>query len=637
MPSGTLLSKNRSLVDLFKSWLVSSTSTVGVVAHSQGVNYSLVCCTLGWIDYLLLHAEEFSIEKNGLSYITSDEMKGIFIAVTSDRLRQEAIYDWSNRVVNFLRIKIALADKSELECVLKQIPELSSVEDDGALTNASPMAGEELTLARAWLHKNQFYRIGKPHSSVNYRYSLDSRKLASILLKNTLRGVEGTKSPLLYLNAGPLPTRLREYPMIPTSEKGQSKSCTSDSCDIYRLSAIGLKALKYEKGITDFMPSDAVMEQIENLRGDRIDGRYRTLPAPVVFTSIRQAIEFHLRFSQPLTSSFASLVAASNQAKCEIEGLPAKVFLRALHPQLRKAGVRQWTDQRNRSTNGRYLPVASNSDYFVNLRRNVFLLDLVQVYFGAVQILVGIVMARRGGELLQLIADRSLDKSKRYLVFENEKSSRNLGGLRQKEARPIPGIASEMIEEIQKFQQVLVEHGFMHSYSYLFSQIGRKQPTAVRKLSHHEYNQAIDKFCDYFELPVENGRRYYLRQHQLRRFFAILFFWSHSFGGLETLRWFLGHADASHVYRYVTEVTPGAILRGVQAEYALSHIEECNELADLLMSEFGTSEFHLLDKVELEQHIERLIAEGVVKVEPHFFKSNDGEDYKIIVVVRGSL
>lgn len=47
-------------------------------------------------------------------------------------------------------------------------------------------------------------------------------------------------------------------------------------------------------------------------------------------------------------------------------------------------------------------------------------------------------------------------------------------------------------------------------------------------------------FYDFTEVECENNKRFYMRQHQLRRFFAMAFFWGNGFGSMDTLRWFLG-------------------------------------------------------------------------------------------------
>src|SRR6185437_10835464 len=123
---------------------------------------------------------------------------------------------------------------------------------------------------------------------------------------------------------------------------------------------------------------------------------------------------------------------------------------------------------------------------------------------------------------------------------------------------------------------------------------------------------SLDYFSDYFELPGEKpGTRYYIRQHQLRRFFAMVFFWSGSFGGLDTLRYFLGHANLEHVYRYITENTPGAVLRAVKAEWASKVLligqEVSSGLGEFVQRVYRIADFRLLTEEELSEYIEVLL------------------------------
>jgi hypothetical protein len=148
------------------------------------------------------------------------------------------------------------------------------------------------------------------------------------------------------------------------------------------------------------------------------------------------------------------------------------------------------------------------------------------------------------------------------------------------------------------------------------------------------YNQNLDLFCDWAEVPLDSaGRRFYLRQHQLRRLFCMLFFWGNSFGGLETLRFFLGQTDPAHLYNYITESTPGAVLRGAAAEWATYHIQhgqpESDELSEELFETFGTRDFEVLDSDTLQSYLELLMEEGRLSIEPEFL--DGGKRYRIAV------
>ncbi len=136
----------------------------------------------------------------------------------------------------------------------------------------------------------------------------------------------------------------------------------------------------------------------------------------------------------------------------------------------------------------------------------------------------------------------------------------------------------------------------------------------------------LNLFCDYFETKTveirsDHMHRYYIRQHQLRRFFAMAFFWGSGYDGLDTLRWFLGHTDAEHLWHYITENTPGVVLRGVKAETIVhginrDKIEGIEKLRELLKKRYSVDDVlieSLSETIEAYQNDEE---DGYITVEP---------------------
>jgi hypothetical protein len=198
-------------------------------------------------------------------------------------------------------------------------------------------------------------------------------------------------------------------------------------------------------------------------------------------------------------------------------------------------------------------------------------------------------------------------------------------------------------EEIIRARAWLYLHQFYHPYN-------SKKQYAFHKVPNHSTLAALiytntlggkstnlPQFAELGIEPIVYTKREYPK-HQLRRFFAMLFFWGSSFGGLDTLRWFLAHTDVEHLYHYITETTPGSVLRGAQAHYATEQLQgydqNAEELADLLEQRFDTRKFDLMEIDELDAYIEDLIEEGSVMIEPEFFKDAEGENYRILIQVK---
>ncbi|MBF4310839.1 integrase, partial [Vibrio anguillarum] len=189
----------------------------------------------------------------------------------------------------------------------------------------------------------------------------------------------------------------------------------------------------------------------------------------------------------------------------------------------------------------------------------------------------------------------------------------------------------------------------------------------LSQVVHTTYNAHFDALCDYVETDLvqyDNGeyRRNYVRQHQLRRFFAMTFFWSKGFDGMDALRWMLGHSDMEHLYHYISESETGAVLNGAKASVIvrgvvdstselakLEGIEEVRKIiAEHLTGDSSTpitieslseaaedydDESYLtvphISQLQKEQDIEteviQLLEEGRITLEPEFFTIEDAD------------
>jgi hypothetical protein len=364
----------------------------------------------------------------------------------------------------------------------------------------------------------------------------------------------------------------------------------------------------------------------------KTSGRFRTPPKSVVFPALRSAIEFTIAHGTALVDTYLAVARAAAAAGLTIADLSATgCFESHLTPECRAMGVRRWTiepDAVARSPVG-----VRNAEWYAALRKNVGLFEALRVLFGAVQIVVGLLSARRVGALRRLLASGCLDASRTRLVFENMKSG--FGGMRDTIARPIPPIAVRCIDLLIRIHSE-PDVSEARGGDKLFAAPRMFERGFATTVSNADYNESLDYFCDWAELSLNReGHRYYIRQHQLRRFFVMLFFWGGGFGGLDTLRWFLGHGSAHHLWHYITEVVQGATIRSVSAEWVTYGLKHATKEAELLAQElklhFGTDDFSALDEEALCAHLEDLIDEGRLIIEPQFLDNEDR--YRIAVVL----
>ncbi|NQX97871.1 MAG: hypothetical protein HRT73_08340 [Flavobacteriales bacterium] len=149
----------------------------------------------------------------------------------------------------------------------------------------------------------------------------------------------------------------------------------------------------------------------------------------------------------------------------------------------------------------------------------------------------------------------------------------------------------------------------------------------------------------------------------------MIFFWSKSFDGLDTLRWMLGQTDVEHVYRYISESETGAVMRGIKASYlvdamqgkklenidklqaaiaqrygvkatniSLSTLEEAIDDYDVQDYETIPSLEYLQERETLESQILELLENDLISLEPEFFTMNkNGQaitDYNLTLQVK---
>lgn len=311
------------------------------------------------------------------------------------------------------------------------------------------------------------------------------------------------------------------------------------------------------------------------------------------------------------------------------------------------------------------------ADKYRAIRNNDSLFDLYGVLIGSCQYLTGIISARRQDELVSLKSSGNLSPNLNPFEHENIeynlifklKKSGNGGKISSNKIieRPIAASIAKIIWRLEAFNEAARSQGLVKGKTLdLFNNLDARMCT-LTKTSVKSFNAHLDSICDYFETPLvkmSNGelRRQYLRQHQLRRFFALLFFWQKRFQGLEALRWMLGHTDMSHLYHYISSNEVGDILNGVKAtvivqgvlnkDGELEKLKSIGELKATLAKKYNAGAV-IIDDLEsvidladddditaphidqlkaeanLESNLEELLKTGEISLEPNFFKVTD--------------
>lgn len=638
LSDGTSLTdpKNNSLLAGFKYYLISSTRSSTILGNdvgSTGAQQQLFHRCVNIIDYILLNQSEYQIAKFGLAEINANQLIDMLNQITQSSDTAESVYNWTQCAANYCRQLLQETPPDQIDKILELHPGMALITPDQLDEDTFPIQGEMLARARAALFINNLY------AARNSVMDINTARLSRIIFKNTLKGKHVAKPRLLALQHGDSLTEFtREYPGIGV-RSDNDRTMSGPGKQNYRMSIYGMGIL-HEIGIPAPNASDLAQLLSAPLEGRKL-GRFKTMPFRVVFSTIRAAVEFHIEYGRILTTGFCSIAKYCKANDLTFNQLSCEEFNEAAGSELLNIGVLKiGLSCKIRGVHKRKGSRKKGiTDYFEQLRSNHPLLELLAVYVGSVQIVIGAIMARRFGEMLDLHTLTCLDTSKKWLIFKNRKSTKNLYGIRNTEARPIEPIAVEMIETLINMQSQLLATGCIEQMQHLFSAPSLKGDLKLLEPDGYSYNRNIDLACDYFQTELnKNGERYYIRQHQLRRFFAMLFFHGSSFGGLDVLRWMLVHTDLNHVWNYITESMDGAILTGAKAQFLAESLhnngtEEYEDLAALLKSRYGTDNFALVDTDELEAEIEELIKSGEITIEPEFLDCYDNQRMRVIVKV----
>lgn len=311
-----------------------------------------------------------------------------------------------------------------------------------------------------------------------------------------------------------------------------------------------------------------------------------------------------------------------------------------------------------------------------------------KVLMGAIYVLTGTLNARRVDELTSLPPVGNLEPTNRnpWLEKISEEISdyklrfcaakTGIGGeisLRDYVERPTPLIIAKLIYKIENYNAIFIKKGLCSVENIaLFNGVAFNN-FKLHCLDTKQFNEAISCFCDYIETPttVVDGvvYRYYILEHELRRFFSLLFFWSSGDAKIDSLRHQLAHSDLEHLYNYITESVTGDVLNSTKATY-LAHKFRSLKSTDLeklnaaLLYQFGVDSINfktikefmglyftdsqldkdfklnldselLVQQSKLEGQIKYLLDKDIITLEPEFFKNeSNGSTFNFAIKVR---
>jgi hypothetical protein len=614
--SNLLELKNQNLLHTFQyffSYQLHPRYTGGQV-YAPEVAYINLTRALQIADWILLNGERFKICDHGLSLINENSVLDLLDTITKQP-SSESIYNYPGRLRAWIEARISEVSNQD---VSRALEEDKSVGDTVDVIRELGLTTDQIVRARVLFKRTGLY------TNVLGERVLRAAPIIAEIYGGTFNGRGIKPKHFTELDIGETRYNAEFDPVEVRGADNKAASYRTLSSYIQTFRKIGL-INEVVTGIDDSMLQGITKDRVIAGKDYGESGRYRTAPIEVVLQGIRCSIEFSLENADWIIQDIYRVIEAKFLAhedpRADFQNLAAKSFTETA---LSK-GVRSWAISK------------SDSQYHEKVRANTGLVHLYQVLVGSVQMVVGAVMARRRDEIAHLDSETCLEpatnpslpenlSTRYYLVFEGQKTGAM--GHREMLRRPIPRIAASFIWKLQVLNTRLQRLGCIKSPGRLFKSLSKVNASVTEGSRNSHYN-CMNAACDYFQLPTinDNGveKRYYIRQHQLRRFFAIAFFWGTDDPDFQTLSWMIGHTDAKLFYHYVTELVTGRILKEAKANRIQSSLTTgkqdiigLDQLVDELRKQYNVKRIHVKTYSEVFRSMEPMHRGELIHTSPDF-------------------
>ena len=187
------------------------------------------------------------------------------------------------------------------------------------------------------------------------------------------------------------------------------------------------------------------------------------------------------------------------------------------------------------------------------------------------------------------------------------------------ELKPIPEFVYSAIEDFAFYvDEIETYFGLAINEEYLFPKFLTPSSKDEEPISYDVFIKWLDIFSDWIEVPVTGeAKRWYLRPHQLRRTFAVLFFNSFNKRLVESLSWMMGHDDLDTTLGYAQsdndqewQLEAKLFLQQMATsndQYLVEMSEELALFVENIRKKESSVEIKLISE-EFEQHIQSFLS-----------------------------
>ncbi|MEB0123965.1 hypothetical protein QN391_25265 [Pseudomonas sp. CCI1.2] len=308
-------------------------------------------------------------------------------------------------------------------------------------------------------------------------------------------------------------------------------------------------------------------------------GHTPKIPLEIGINTLKNSIKWVMVYGEPIIDAIVYFVERS--AMIVAEDTPVshkhkdkdKVFIKAInefkttpYPSLPPEAL------------GKILNIAKfnpKTHLYCNEKDGVSFFHVMQCLIGACAITIAIMKPIRDTELAGLLRsclDPEPTDGGAFLTHENNKSGSM--GLNDKIRRPIPFVSAHAIQLLQRLGTRLVKfygdtspHASELFYFPSTRALGKPSGNRMR----HRIDKCIKAFCDQINMPIDKyGRRWYVRIHELRKFFILSMHQHEQYYTDEALRYQAGHTNRDHLDDYLS----GDIPRDEICHYEAECIDE---------------------------------------------------------------
>lgn len=561
------------------------------------------------VDHLLLKANDLSLGKLGFSGLSSGNITDILLSASESSNSMMSLYGWTDRLSKYLKAEAKKLKSAEINAIYAKHPLLEAIpipQDEWRIK----LTTKQLRAARAVLMKKNLYKRDRQR---RFEFEYDSQAITRIVYKDTLFGVEASKGfPLFQELCIGSDVLHRELPPVPVGTMRDDQRCSVLSIREYCNVLLASEPLAHlNLGIP--LLSIEVARDVEALELElKKLGRTAAVPPPHIAAILRKAIPFFVDHCEHILRSMAAVIRFASLQGVRPESLDLSGQLTdLLLPETAAFGIRAWSVGQGSDKS----PTRLDGPAYANrLRDGTCLLQMSQVAFGVMATLVGAMTFGRQGELGDI---RITDVDTKNWWVKRRIGKTGFEGYRLDGTFPVPKVVVDIYLLLRRF---LDQCGHTDVDMPLFSlptSWGTVDSSACRVYA------AVDTFLDFIDGPCDSeGRRYYLRQHQLRGALPTLFLYSSDSPDVDALRWALGHTTDQEIWTYLSQVTPGAVLQSAKANVVAHLVKHrgagSNELARAVVEQLGVESIDVFTTEELAGYLEEQMHDGKVSVSPVF-------------------